>query len=355
MTTALPPLYAAWLAEALDVAMPGGEPRATCHDCAMCERPSAPPRVVPPFDPVTQCCTYVPILPNFLLGRILTAPDVDAAGLASVRARVASGVAVTPLGVDWPHQAAELYSSTEQNFGRHPDLRCPHHLTAADGTGRCGVWRHRNAICATWFCKHERGETGRLAWKALRDVFAAVEHGLAWHCVDTLGVPPDRRDFLVHRPGLLRGAITVDGHPGGEPTRERLVRLWGEEHVDRREDWYVACWRVVEGFRWADVVEAAGGGVTTAVRELRDRLAGLDATRLPVAVRARPVRVHGGVAGGTLVRAYSIYDPVVLDDDALAGLRALDGRPVADVRREHPALTDDVVRRFLDAQLVDPA
>src|SRR5206468_1973039 len=96
----LPPLYAVWMREALGRPIPE-EKEATCDDCVMlakgCEAPQTSGFF---FDPQTKCCTYVPELPNFLVGRILADSDPAAArGRATLEKRFESGVAVTPLGI----------------------------------------------------------------------------------------------------------------------------------------------------------------------------------------------------------------------------------------------------------------
>ncbi len=69
----LPPLYAGWIDDLLGGPLPH-ESEATCEDCAM--RPSGPAAAgALVFAAETKCCTYVPEVPNFLVGRILDDPD----------------------------------------------------------------------------------------------------------------------------------------------------------------------------------------------------------------------------------------------------------------------------------------
>src|SRR5262249_20196457 len=97
--TSLPPLQAAWLAELLPGPLPA-EPPATCDDCAMLPPPGSGEQGDAFFNPNTKCCTYVPVLHNYLVGRILS--DADP-GLKTGRKRVAlrlrGRVGVTPLGI----------------------------------------------------------------------------------------------------------------------------------------------------------------------------------------------------------------------------------------------------------------
>src|SRR5438132_6724241 len=119
---------------------------ATCDDCVMCKSGAVAPLS---FHPELKCCTYVPELPNFLVGRILSDADpCGTAGRASLVARICDGVAVTPLGVGRSPSLERLYSQSGSDlFGRSAELRCPHYQP---DSGRCGIWRHRNATCATW-------------------------------------------------------------------------------------------------------------------------------------------------------------------------------------------------------------
>src|SRR5579863_3280623 len=135
------------------------ETSATCDRCAMV-RPvdpeSAPPESF--FSPQTKCCTYLPEIANFLVGRILADASPDAAfGRATVEARIDAGVEVTPLGLQKTPLFSLVYRASPASFGHATSMRCPHYVV--DG-GRCGVWRHRESTCATWFCKFARGANG---------------------------------------------------------------------------------------------------------------------------------------------------------------------------------------------------
>jgi hypothetical protein len=134
------------------------ETDATCQDCAMCAEPGRTPLPgLAFFKPDTKCCIYVPGLRNFLVGLILQDDDPRfAAGRATVEARLDARVSVTPVGISpLPVQTALYRLEGTQAFGQDRTLRCPHYLDEAGG--QCGIWRYRNGICATWFCKHTRG------------------------------------------------------------------------------------------------------------------------------------------------------------------------------------------------------
>lgn len=225
MNGPLPELYARWVREIL----PGevrGEPGSTCDDCAMCRERVAP------FRMDVRCCGYLPELPNFTVGRILR--DGTPAGKASLRARLDGRIAVGPLGVGVPPAYGAQWAHVERTtgFGSDPELACPH----LDGD-RCGIWRFREAVCTTWFCRIDGEEAGRAFWLELRATLKELEQALA------------------------RWAARENGIPDG--------RSWGPWNDDR-EGWFLTCARSVEGLPWADVRRIGGFGLGVRLRSLRE-------------------------------------------------------------------------------------
>src|SRR5215470_8438493 len=95
----LPSLYAAWMDQMLAGPIPR-ETDATCDNCVMCTEDGRSTKDRIFFNPETKCCTYTPVLPNYLIGRILADDDPSfASGRATVEERLHAGIAVTPLGL----------------------------------------------------------------------------------------------------------------------------------------------------------------------------------------------------------------------------------------------------------------
>src|SRR4051812_46370615 len=184
-TGTLPPLYARWMREFLGGPIPE-ETKATCHDCAMCAKPgqaATPQLQMLLFNPKSKCCTYMPDLPNFLVGRILDEPNPDfVPGRASVITRLENKAGVGLLGMNHTRAFDVLYNygTSQGAFGRSQTLRCPYYIE--DG-GLCGVWKHRNSVCTTWFCKHNRGAVGMVFWQSIQQLLSQVEEGLARWCI----------------------------------------------------------------------------------------------------------------------------------------------------------------------------
>jgi hypothetical protein len=191
----LPALYARWLEELLGVPAPS-EPKSTCDDCVMCKSDLRPEIA---FNPDTRCCTYVPRMPNFLVGRLLQDDNPALAdGQRTTRVRLAQGEGVLPIGVELTEGEGEAYDRLlkAESFGRDDEVACPHQL---DG-GLCGIWLHRNGVCATWFCRHDRGVLGDAFWNAVEKWLTAIEHRLGLWVAEAVlwdaGLPVDPQNIL---------------------------------------------------------------------------------------------------------------------------------------------------------------
>jgi len=343
----LPPLYGRWMDEALGGPVPD-EPRADCARCPQCE-PAASPR----FHPQTKCCTYVPRLPNFLVGALLLDEDpAFAPGRASVRARIAAGVAATPLGLDRPRGYELLYADAERAFGRSRALRCPHFVDE-DG-GRCGIWRHREATCASWFCRHARGVVSVRFWSALHRLLAVAEGALARHCVERLDPGSAALEHLfpalLHRSKDLAGRLDPDDLDG-RATDERRLRHWGS-WFGREEELYRECAAIVSPLRWKEIVRLGGPELAIALRLAREAYHELLDERAPSRLRLGRLRVLALDDTTARLETYSPYDLVELPRPLFDALPALAARPVDEAA---PALGLDeaTVRRLVDFAVLE--
>ena len=291
-TAVLPPLYAAWMDELLGGPIPS-ETHATCDDCAMCAPGAGPsPQSGYYFDRQVKCCTYVPELPNYLVGRALSDGDASsAAGRATLEARLDAGVGVTPLGLGRDPTFDSVYDHVTQTigFGRSRTIRCPHYLE--DG-GLCGIWRHRESTCATWFCKHVRGETGFQFWRAIQHLLATVERHLAHWCLVELDLDVGAcRRLLGISPDERTSESLDDAALDDERTRRRIWGNW----AGRERLFYAACAERVATLRWPDVVGHCAAETQIVARLVRDAYALLTSENEPERPRVgRYEVIHAG-------------------------------------------------------------
>jgi len=346
----LPPLYAGWMAELLAGPIPE-EREATCSSCPMCGVGDGGIS----FDSRTKCCTFLPSMPNFLVGAVLSDADpAAAAGRASVLARLQRGVGVTPLGIHSSRHHAVLYEAgRRQLFGRSLSLRCPHYLEEQGGA--CGIWRHRSSVCATWFCKHVRGAVGMRFWHAMQQLLDTVERTLATWCVlaldpgtaalELLFPPPQRRS---DRP---LEAADLEGRP--PPDYAALWGSWSEREIDL----YLACAQRVAPLSFREVIDIGGPELALHAHILRHAHAALLSDALPARVRAASYRTVRAGRDTVRLRTYSDYDPIELPRALIDILPQFDGSPTSEALQR---IADDgveiepaLVRRLIDFALLE--
>lgn len=165
----------------LDPSLWPPERHADCNNCTMITAAPGPWG----FSQETRCCTAHPPLANFLAGRALRRGDP---GRSKLLARLENPDGVSAWGIDPPDAMNERYKSTiTEAFGRDPELRCPLYI---GGEKTCGIWHDRSAICRTWYCRHEDGLAGAVAWSRVQLSLTDVEVRLAVWAVER-GDPPD--------------------------------------------------------------------------------------------------------------------------------------------------------------------
>lgn len=325
----LPPLYDRWMRECLPGAVPN-EPKATCSDCAMCASAGHldSPRDPVFYNPKTKCCSYMPLMWNFLTGAVLQDDSPEAApGRASLEARIDAGIAVTPLGLERPPVYSLLYSHIPDAFGRARTMRCPHYIEEG---GLCGVWRSRESTCATWFCKHERGALAKGFWVRLHRLLGIAERQVAGWCLMELDIGSDAlaANFpYPHRPETPVTGADFDG--AANPARQKL--LWGN-WAGREREFYRAAERLVRPLSWTTITAIGGTELRTAAHLAQETYHKLTTPQLPARLRVGSIQLSPG-GNGSLVTTYSPIDPLRLSPAVLEILPYFDGRATRSARQ----------------------
>lgn len=341
-------LYERWISEALEEQLPK-EPHATCDNCAMCEASGKTPEAEV-FRPDIKCCTFVPRLPNFAVGGILEDSRGELAeGRDNLRRRMALPGTTSPLAVEAKPSESTIYDLVAQEaFGRSAELSCPYFLP--DRGGNCSIWQYRNAVCATWFCKHERGQVGQRFWQALRNLLTHVEDGLAVWSAGQMGVPA---------PALARLLDLRKLPPARQVARELLgysqeldKRLWGP-WWDRREDYFRGCFALVRALSWSSVLAECGATCGLLVEATKIASGDVVVERQVQHPRCGVVSVSRHSETTVFLSTYCNYDPIVVRKEIPATLPCFDGSPVNVARKriltEYGVDLDlDLIRRLID-------
>lgn len=341
----LPVLARRWL----DAALPGplpDEPHATCSACALAPPEGHVARADERyFDPRLKCCTFIPSLPNFLVGGALRGP-----GRARIAARIARGVGVSPLGLEPSEREALLAREGRAGFGHAHALRCPY----LDEDGRCQIWAHRNAVCATWFCRHARGLVAERLWRAAKRYLSAAERAVALHCAMVVDVGDAALALLLepsHAPRPLAAHECDERPPPG-----RAPLLWGRWY-GQEAAFFEACAEEAAGVDGVRLHAIGGAALAAHARALQAAWALAADEGLPPRTRLGALRIHALRDGVVTVEGYSEYDLLDVPEALLAALPCFDGAAVAEALARASderglQITPALVRRLLDHGLL---
>lgn len=351
----LPPLYASWLDGVLDGPIPN-ETDATCNNCAMLPDENESKKESNSFfNPKTKCCTYLPEIHNFLAGRILADDDTAfAKGRTTVEARMKAGVGVTPLSIASTPMYSLLYHNSSDVFGHAGNMRCPHYID--EEGGRCGIWKHREAVCVTWFCKYTRGATGKNFWSKMLHLLSFIERNISLWCVTQLDVGTDALQILL--PLFKRTeaekptAKEIDGKPD-----EKLYRAkWGN-WFGREAEFYKECARIANDLKWHDIERVCGPELKIHTRVVQEAYRKLVADVLPERLKVGSFQL-GSIEQNTFsVSTYSGFDMVRLSKPIMNVLPYFDGRFVAEVldeivEKEKLRVSPALIRKLFDSGML---
>jgi len=311
------------------------ESRAHCSNCSMCNRSSTEPHPAEStriyFNSSTKCCTYSPTLPNYMLGGILQDETEEGqSGRQRIRRLIGNKLGVFPTGLTSPHPAGEFSNFVGLGlFGRDPSLRCPLYQ---EESGQCSIWRYREAVCATWYCKHDDGLLGFLYWRALADYLTHTQAVLVHLVLQKLGWCGDdafsyRRSGPFTMQGRTRKVAQTSSSVSETPLEERMgdaeiyQSVW-KEWAGHEEEIYVSSFETMKGLSHKEVREA--GGLRHEMLEAillkihRDKVAQSVPSKLLFNSKVHAVKQADG---RYLVNSYNAYDPLLISADVYDRLR----------------------------------
>ncbi len=304
------------------------ERHATCDACAMC--PPAVPELPPEayYSPSVKCCTFHPALPNYLVGGLLADESAQGAeGRRRIQAKIGARVGVTPFGIVPPARYRLLYGHGAAGFGRAESMACPY---LDRDRGMCTVWAHREAQCATWFCKHNNGLDGREFWVELHRYIAGIEQTLVAWVLRELGFEAER---------ILAGVSPtedLDRHDLDDqpPTDGAYAALWGAWQ-NREAELYRAADELVASLDRSRYAGLAGlQGELTLARLARRHVAITSPTLPDPLVRNPNLRVARAPDGTYLLSGYKNGEPTRLRKSVYDLLEYFDGRRPTDTVRD---------------------
>jgi hypothetical protein len=308
------------------------------------------------FKPDLKCCTYEPLLPNYLVGGVFDdpAPELED-GRRRLREKIAGRAGVTPERVASPRKKHLLAVAASDSgfFGRSYSIVCPYLDSEA---GRCTVWRYREAVCSTYYCKFTHGALGFTFWRSLKEYLGYVEFGLArWAAKDI--------DPAVTEPNLRRGELTIEDLEDRPPNDAAYERYWGK-WVGREEEFYREAYRRVAKLSRADLDRIVHEGKPESKKWLDQTMKRYDEALSPLVpaylVRNKEMRERDG-GEKIIVSTYNRYDSHVMGRELYDVLGMIDGeQPLLDnlkrLADEHGIeMSPDLIRElYVQHVLVPP-
>ena len=307
------------------------------------------------FSPRVKCCSFHPDLPNFLVGQILLEKDSSSVRARSViEQRIRDGHAVTPLGIHQPARYSLLYDNAPGSFGRSMSMRCPYFID--EEGGRCGIWKYRNAVCATYFCKHERGATGYNFWNVLKQMLSSAEIDLAVWCAFELKLASRSLEKLVAYGGSRdRTRLNESDLDERADPAERSVN-WGN-WAGREEEFFRKCAELVAPLKWREVVSLCGPKTRVLANLAQEAHVRLKSTELPQGLIPAGFHLFGVRQDRAMISTYSSNDPIEVPVTLIQLLRYFDGRPTGEVltdieTSENVIIHEPLVRKLNDFRVL---
>jgi Fe-S-cluster containining protein len=203
---------------------------ATCSNCPMVQERG--------FHPDYRCCTYHPVVPNFLIGFALSDPETAPMFMGEIDQGFA-----TPEGL---HATAarmknSLQHAVNKDFGKLTSVACKF-LDPVQR--RCRAYKYRNSVCSTFFCKNDQADKGQEFWERLQALAGQVETHLAQWSMRELGMNPTEYFARMDR---LAANIERFNDPVTESwTEEAQKFLWGD-WFGREREFFLKCAELVDG------------------------------------------------------------------------------------------------------------
>jgi hypothetical protein len=215
------------------------------------------------------------------------------------------------LGIGRSKEESDAYVALTEGkeFGSNEEYSCPHQLR--DQTGLCGIWKHRNSTCSTWFCKHDRGQIGRDFWDALQTLLADIERILSCWCVIELDIGDDALSLLfpVTKKKNWKAIENRVDKLALTPVPEEIYRqAWGS-FIGCEEDFYIECGKRVNDLSWSDILEISGPELKIAERRLISAQQVLKSKELPEYIELGGYTAVNPTPNTIRITGYSPYCP----------------------------------------------
>ena len=217
------------------------ESYADCSNCNMCQ-PNDHVTDQRFFSSKTKCCTFKPIVPNYLVGGLINDKSMNSKINGYVES---SHPKMQPLGYFPSHQELALYSSIlPDNFGIDETAACE-----LLDNGNCSIWKYRNSMCSTYFCHYFKGSYGKLFWVDVRDFLQIIEELITHFICKELGISSN---YLSDHTTNFYTNVQSSLENEDPASSINQSTVWGK-WTDKRFEFYTECYKIAQSFTEADI------------------------------------------------------------------------------------------------------
>lgn len=215
-----------------------------------------------PFAPDTKCCTYFPHLPNFLVGAVFFDTDTSLeVGRNKLRDHIMSRKGIFPHGIYPTKKYSALYElGKAEGFGKSQMLKCPFYL---EGMYNCGLWKYREAVCSTWFCKHVGQQSGHLFWSSVTKCLRYIEESLIAYVLKNENLP------FIHPYGENKN-ISYEDLDDLQLNKDEYNFRWGK-WAGKEEEFYIRAYQYVKDLTPEKISSLMGINFQVLLAELEER------------------------------------------------------------------------------------
>ncbi|WP_455205091.1 hypothetical protein [Kaarinaea lacus] len=304
----LPPLFATWIEDVLKEPI-DRENQSDCNNCPMCNNNETPSVFNIQFNPSTRCCSFIPTIPNYSVGHILSDTAATAqVGKSVILSKIDARTAVTPLGIGPSNKQSRTYENLlkAKEFGIGEQYACPYLVKEEQ---ICSIWSHRISTCSTWFCKHNRGKIGLDFWDALRALLDEVQKILSYWCLLEMEIGEDALALLA--PIRPKKYANKTANPldklAQTPVPEGIyTQAWGNFRGNEQE-FYIKCGALVEDLSWSDILQIGGPELKMATYRLLKAHQILNSKELPEYVEIGKHTTVNSTPSAIAIAGYSPY------------------------------------------------
>ena len=201
---------------------------ANCMDCQHCVNKFSPRAQ-------TKCCDYHPLLPNYVVGAILSDTSANTnEGRERITTKIKNEIGITPYGIMAPLEYYKLYQKSRKhknldNDANINDLLCPYY-----NNGLCTIWDYRSELCASFHCSSNGGSAGDQFWKIFYQYLTKIEFSLSIYIMKELGYPVNK--LRIER--VTPDSPKID--KGKSIDKEVYDSIW-DRWEGREMDFYKSC------------------------------------------------------------------------------------------------------------------